>query len=192
VSALAHFIQWRLGLEKGSVWTAPDEAAALVRHAANKQRLAEIGVWEGGTTRRLRQVMASGGMLFAIDPFPTGRLGISYQQAIAKGEVGGVRNGTVVWLRLLGIDAAKHPDVIAVPFDFVFIDGDHTYDAARADWEAWSALVAPGGIIALHDSVPVDGQDDSGMTLFSEEVIRGDRRFESVENVRSLRVLRRR
>ena len=35
--------------------------------------------------------------------------------------------------------------------DFLFIDGDHTYEGARADFELYSPLVRDGGLIAFHD-----------------------------------------
>jgi cephalosporin hydroxylase len=35
--------------------------------------------------------------------------------------------------------------------DFLFIDGDHTYQGVKADFEMYSPLVRPGGLIALHD-----------------------------------------
>lgn len=35
--------------------------------------------------------------------------------------------------------------------DFLFIDGDHTFDGVRADFESYSPLVRSGGIIAFHD-----------------------------------------
>jgi predicted O-methyltransferase YrrM len=37
------------------------------------------------------------------------------------------------------------------PFDFVFIDGDHRYEAVKKDFEMYSSMVRPGGIVALHD-----------------------------------------
>jgi predicted O-methyltransferase YrrM len=37
--------------------------------------------------------------------------------------------------------------------DFLFIDGDHRYDAVRADYERYGSLVRRGGLIALHDIV---------------------------------------
>ena len=37
--------------------------------------------------------------------------------------------------------------------DFLFIDGDHTYEGIRADFENYSTLVRPGGLIAFHDIV---------------------------------------
>ena len=40
------------------------------------------------------------------------------------------------------------------PIDFLFIDGDHTYDGVRADFEAYTPLVRRGGLIAFHDIAP--------------------------------------
>jgi hypothetical protein len=36
-------------------------------------------------------------------------------------------------------------------FDFLFIDGDHTYEGVKSDFEMYSPLVKPGGVIAFHD-----------------------------------------
>lgn len=35
--------------------------------------------------------------------------------------------------------------------DFVFIDADHTYDAVKADIEAWWSKVKQGGLLSGHD-----------------------------------------
>ena len=35
--------------------------------------------------------------------------------------------------------------------DFLFIDGDHSYEGVKADYENYGALVRKGGIIAFHD-----------------------------------------
>ena len=35
--------------------------------------------------------------------------------------------------------------------DFIFIDGDHSYDACKADIAAWAPFVKRGGVIAFHD-----------------------------------------
>jgi len=40
------------------------------------------------------------------------------------------------------------------PLDFLFIDGDHTYDGVQADFEQYKSLVRPGGLIAFHDIAP--------------------------------------
>jgi predicted O-methyltransferase YrrM len=38
--------------------------------------------------------------------------------------------------------------------DFLLIDGDHTAKGSRQDWEDYSGLVKPGGIVAFHDIAP--------------------------------------
>jgi predicted O-methyltransferase YrrM len=40
------------------------------------------------------------------------------------------------------------------PLDLLFIDGDHSYEGVRRDFELYSPLVGKGGVIALHDIVP--------------------------------------
>jgi len=194
MSVLAHFIKWKLGLASAEAVTTAAEAACLTRHATGKKRLAEIGVWQGGTTKRLRAAMAPDAMLFAVDPFPKGQLGFSTHRAIASHEVGTIRNGTVVWIRATAADAARDAAVRGGGFDFVFLDALHTYDGLREDWDAWSPLVAPRGIIAIHDSRATPGghTNDVGGVRFTQEVIARDRRFEIADEVDSLTALRRR
>ena len=136
--------------------------------------------------------MAPDATLIAIDPYRPGRSGLNYQKRIAESEVKAVRNGTVVWLRQTGAAAARAPCVLTAPFDFVFVDGDHSYEGLRQDWEGWSPLVTPDGIIALHDSLLPAGKVDAGSVRYSNEVVVHDPRFEIVDEVFTLRVLRRR
>jgi hypothetical protein len=66
------------------------------------------------------------------------------------------------------------------PPSVVFVDGDHTYEGARADYERWSELVAPGGHLLFHDAVDVGGYGNHypGIARLVEEATRSDRRFE--------------
>jgi cephalosporin hydroxylase len=52
--------------------------------------------------------------------------------------------------RILGGDA----------LDFLFIDGDHTYDGVKADFQMYSGLVGAGGLIAIHDIVTEAGPQE--------------------------------
>jgi predicted O-methyltransferase YrrM len=188
----AHFLKWGLGLARAEAVTSVAEAECLARHARGKKRLAEVGVWEGGTTKRLRAAMASDATLFAVDPFPRGRLGFSTHRAIAAREVSQLTNGTVVWIRKTAAEAARDPRVLdAGAFDFVFLDALHTYDGLREDWTAWSPLVGTGGVIAIHDSRATPGghSDEVGGVRFTNDVILNDPRFEVAEAVDSLTVL---
>jgi len=190
MSVIVHFGLWSLGLKSAKTQTTTAGRDCLARHAA--KRLVEIGVWHGVTTCRLRKAMASNATLFAVDPYPVGRLGFSAQQVIAHREVSRIQNGTVEWIRATGAEAAqKLAD--AEPLDFVFIDGNHSYEGLQADWEGWSPLLTSGGAIALHDSrsTPERPIDDVGSVRFTREVILKDPDFQVVEEVNSLTVLRR-
>jgi predicted O-methyltransferase YrrM len=43
------------------------------------------------------------------------------------------------------------------PVDFLFVDADHSYEAVRADIEAWFPLLAPGAVAAFHDVLYFEG-----------------------------------
>lgn len=45
------------------------------------------------------------------------------------------------------------------PFDFVFIDGDHSYNGVKADYRMYGGMLWPGGLLALHDILP-DASDE--------------------------------
>ena len=53
---------------------------------------------------------------------------------------------------------------------FLFIDGDHRYEGVKRDYEMYSPLVRPGGIIAFHDIVPGSEENVGGVPRFWEEL----------------------
>lgn len=57
----------------------------------------------------------------------------------------------VIWIR----DKFK-ANQIPEPLDFIYIDGQHTYEAVTHDIRHATLLVKPGGIIAGHDYYPED------------------------------------
>lgn len=61
------------------------------------------------------------------------------------------------WFTLIEGDS-RDPNTVAQvnneTFDFLFIDGDHNYEAAKSDFLNYGPLVADGGIIAFHDILP--------------------------------------
>ncbi len=190
-----HFVLWLVRLARAETQTTAAERACLERHARNRHRLVEIGVWHGVNTRRLRAAMAPDGVLFAVDPFPKGRFGFSVQRYIARREVSKEHNGSVAWQRTTGARFGQEMlRAGAQQVDFIFIDGDHSYEGLRGDWEAWAQLVTLGGIVALHDTHPTEARPlhDAGSAVYTREVITLDARFETLETIDSLTVLRRR
>lgn len=54
--------------------------------------------------------------------------------------------------------------------DFLFIDGDHTYEGVKKDFEMYSTLIKGNGIIAFHDIVFGPKENVGGVPGFWEEV----------------------
>jgi len=50
--------------------------------------------------------------------------------------------------------------------DFLFIDGDYTYEGVKRDFEMYGPLVRKGGIIAFHDIVPSRYENVGGVPKF--------------------------
>ncbi len=53
----------------------------------------------------------------------------------------------------------------STPLGLVFIDGGHSMEAAMADYRAWAAHVAIGGILAIHDIFP--NPDEGGQAPYT-------------------------
>lgn len=53
--------------------------------------------------------------------------------------------------------------------DFLFIDGDHTYEGVKQDYQMYSPLVRKGGLIAFHDIRTV--RPDCGVRELWDEII---------------------
>ncbi len=185
----ARWLLHGLGLRAADTQTTAAERACLARHARGRSRLVEIGVMHGVTTAVLRGAMREDGVLTAIDPHPAGRLGVSFERAIAEREVAAVPRGRVVLLRKYSRDALAG---WTGSIDFLFVDGDHSLRGIDEDWRGWTPFVEPGGIVALHDSRPVPGRPDADSVRYTRDVVTVDARFLVIDAVDSLTVLRRR
>ena len=53
--------------------------------------------------------------------------------------------------------------------DFMFIDGDHSYEGVKKDFEMYSPLVRKGGIVAFHDA-RLDNNDTCFVFQYWKEI----------------------
>ena len=192
VRTAVHCARYFLGLDEPETQVTRNERELLGRHVANKRRAVEIGVFEGSTTRFLADQMDREGELYAIDPFFGGRFGICWGELIARAEMRKSRGAKIHAINALSYNAVR---IINGSFDFIFLDGDHSIEGITRDWRDWADRVKPMGIFALHDtSVPDYCPDVArlGTVKFFGEVILHDGRFEHVEQIDSLNILRRR
>jgi hypothetical protein len=152
----------------GSVegWMHPDELAWLAAHA---QRMPtggawlEVGSWKGRSLAAVTLAAPAAAIITAVDTWagsPAERDG-AHKEAAAGNTVWDQFLATRDELRALRPDVAiwtYRDDSVAVArscrdafFGVVFLDGDHTEAAVRADIEAWWPKVKPGGLLCGHD-----------------------------------------
>jgi len=132
-----------------------EDAAVLLRAARGARRVVEIGVYEGSSALALCRELAPDAELHLIDPFghhpdalPRGWGATEWatRRAVGRASRGGPN---VRWHIALSETVAEGFDG---QVDLVFIDGDHSEEGARRDWDAWRRFVAPGGHVVLHDA----------------------------------------
>jgi predicted O-methyltransferase YrrM len=189
---LTHLIKYRFGLDDAQTQTTQNERDCITRHAAGKSRAVEIGVFEGVTTGVIASALPEHAELFGVDPFIAGRAGICWGKSIATKEA--YRLKPRCHIRFVEEFSHEASQKIDGTFDLVFIDGDHSLEGIIQDWNDWSARVDANGIIALHDTlVPAHNPNvaNLGSHRYFQDHIQHDDRFEIVERVDSLSVLRR-
>lgn len=74
--------------------------------------------------------------------------------------------------------------------DYVFIDGDHNYEAVKKDYEDWLPKLDAGGFISFHDSTMNRSNFKywQGPSKLCDDLIQSDNRVEFVESVGRLTI----
>jgi predicted O-methyltransferase YrrM len=165
------------------------EGALIERCSDGARRLVQIGVAEGGSAWHARRTMDPDGTLHLIDTYPR-VAGLNLSSIIAKRLVDSVPRGHVEWIRARSDEAVRG---WSLPIDFLFIDGDHAYDAVRRDWADWVPHVAPRGRVGLHDALlDAEWMDASyGSARFVGELLEPGSGWRLAERADSLAVVER-
>lgn len=143
-------------------WT---EFSGLLKivHRRKPCRLLEIGFLNGGCFKGWREVVEKYAIMVGLDygDFPASEI-----KKLAKDEQ-----------KIILIKGDSHDPQLRDEirewfgyFDFLFIDGDHSYEGVKMDYEIYSPLVVNGGIIAFHDIVEHTVHKNVGVHKFWEEI----------------------
>jgi predicted O-methyltransferase YrrM len=135
-----------------------DEAALLYKliRSLGRATIAELGRYKGGSTFVIASAMEPGSELWSYDLHlhgPEGPRGEDLDRELTEALA---RFGLDAGVRLLVADT-RTADQPAEPCDLIFVDGDHSYDGARADLERWRPALRPGGHLLFHDAVDTGG-----------------------------------
>ncbi len=202
----------RAAAEAARGFMPPDEGLALHDAAASVGAdvagpFLEVGSYCGKSSVYLgAAARAAGRVLFAVDHHRGSEENQPvwewHEPDLVDPAVG--RMDTLPFFRRTVFDAGLEDVVVAVvgpspvvaenwatPLSFLFVDGGHGVEPARADYEGWTPHVVPGGLLAIHDVFPdpADGGRPPYEQLYLPAIESG--RFEEVSATGSLRVLRR-
>jgi predicted O-methyltransferase YrrM len=152
------------------------EALAFLGAMASRvpKVILEIGTADGGNLFLLTRIAAPDALLISID-LPGGRFGGGYPPWKASLYRAFARSRQrIVLLRADSHASSTIARVAALlrerPLDLLFIDGDHSYDGVKADFDSYAPFVRPGGVIAFHDIVPGQPSDVGGVPRFWQEL----------------------
>ena len=191
-----HEYGWRASTVAGALRLRPAvaqiteaEGELIERCSAGAQRVVQIGVAEGGSAWHARRTMDPGGTLHLIDTYPR-VLGLNMSSIIARRLVESVSGAEVDWIRARSDEAIRS---WSEPIEFLFIDGDHSYEAVRSDWEDWHGFVEPDGRVAFHDALlDAPWMDQSfGSARFVSELIDAEGGWAIVDRADSIAVFAR-
>jgi len=136
-----------------------DEAALLYRLARNVSpgaAVAEIGRFKGGSTLLLASALPEAAELWSYDLHVVLRADLSGPELDRDLGAALERFGLAERVHLL-VGDSRTAEPPPRPCELVFVDGDHSYEGAHADYQRWRELVAPGGSILFHDAVDTHG-----------------------------------
>ena len=115
----------------------------------------EIGTFRGGTLFVFSQLAAPGATMISLDFHMSffGKVYGALQKPLLRKFV---RNGKSLFMVRENSHLPQTLDTIrnilqGHELDFLFIDGDHSYEGVREDFMMYSPLVREGGLIAFHD-----------------------------------------
>jgi len=135
----------------------PKEIIKLVEKVKNEKPLTflEIGTATGGTLFLWTQFLPDNATIISID-LPFGKFGAGYLSTKGKFYKSLAQRGQ--HLKLICGDSHssaiknKLKEILKEKkIDFMFIDGDHTYEGVKTDFYEYKDFVKTGGFIAFHD-----------------------------------------
>ncbi len=141
-------------------WQIPSEFTGMVRWAAEQKPacILEIGTAQGATlltwcrmaTKKVISVDLPGGIHGGGYPAVKQKLYQEFLHDRPKVSLTCIQDDSHAEKTRQKAETALAGDKL----DILFIDGDHTYEGVKRDFELWSPLVKPGGHVVFHDILP--------------------------------------
>jgi predicted O-methyltransferase YrrM len=145
-------------LNHGIISQELDEASRLYRVGRDipDGSVVEIGRFKGGSTFLLAAALSGRATLWSYD------IHVAHDATFTGAELDDELRAA---LRRYDFDRDVHLVVAdsrsveppPAPIRALLVDGDHSYEGVRADWDHWGARLAPGGHVLFHDAIDYGG-----------------------------------
>ncbi len=140
---------------RSSAWLGLEGLAYQIVQHYRPKVIVELGTHMGLSALSMGLALrdlGEGGRLFAVDCWEgdpqAGHYGETVYQTFLRRRSQLKLDDTIVPLKMYFDEAL---DKVATPIDLLHIDGLHTWDAVKHDWETFGPLVRPGGLVMFHD-----------------------------------------
>lgn len=114
----------------------------ILQKMSTLKKVIDIGIYKGGTLRLWQTISAPDAMLVGVD-----------SHDFTGGIFAHDRNVSLIFGRSDSPGViARVKSIIGGNVDLLFVDGEHTYEVVKSDYDNYGPLVRPGGLIMFHDT----------------------------------------
>jgi len=140
-----------------------DELTWLATQASTRNRIAELGSWQGHSMLAMADSMPTDGIAYAVDMWRDTQDMAPYNDRCKddpeflansfRNNIGPelIDSGRVRPVRMSTVTGANFLRERGVKLDMIFIDAAHDYASVKADILAWQPLLEPNGLLCGHD-----------------------------------------
>jgi predicted O-methyltransferase YrrM len=158
------------------------ERYELFRLARNKEKILEIGSYVGASAACFGAAKNrfTGGEIYCIDTWQN--------DAMTEGKKDTYETFTentkpyskwIIPIRGLSTEVVEDVRKHTATIDLLFIDGDHSYEGVKADWETYRRFLKQGSVVVFHDF----GWAEGVQKVIQDDVKPWASKFDSLPNM---------
>lgn len=158
-----------------------EEVNCLAKYSSGRFNALEIGSYMGMSSIVILKNLANDGKLTCIDPWPKKNKTENPLYKIFIRQIN--RTGFSERIKIIRDFSTSVNLPLDNDYDFIFIDGDHSYEGLKNDWDIVHKSLVPGGFVFLHDVIVPEQEPyrKTGASIYFYDNIINDNKFKILE-----------